>query len=246
MRLCIFGDSHLGCGKAALDAGLVDTDGVDVEFWGADGPLFRQLEMVGGEVHATPEAAERIALVNGRGRTVLSPTDFDMMLVLGARLRTFEFFAPSLHLVRQAGIAASEAVARKATATWMEGTRAYRFARSFAQADACRVVFAPVPFPTEGVLTDPFAGIPLAAEAEEQDLDRIWAPILEKAAADGVTMIRQPAETVTQGCLTKRDYGVENAVAAKDAVHKNGAYGALILTEAIAILRQAKPKLKAG
>lgn len=48
--LCIFGDSHLASLKQALDQGLLDPAGANVEFWGAYGPCFRQLRYREGAI----------------------------------------------------------------------------------------------------------------------------------------------------------------------------------------------------
>ena len=230
-RICIFGDSHLAAAKMALDSGAVDL-GAPYEFWGADGPRFRQLTMQESTIHASEEAAPIVAAVNGKGRKTLSATDFDVFLFYGARLRQSEYYPPLLDFICKPDGSLSSAVRQKLTRRFLMGTRAYRFAMQFAKHKSKpRVFYSPTSFLTEGITENAHAEFPFAHRAKANDRDILRAWLDEEAHTDGITLIHQPEESITAGLFTKSKYAVDNAVAEKDAVHKNGAYGALILSQ---------------
>lgn len=236
-RLCIFGDSHLGSVKQCLDQGLVDLSAYDVEFWGATGPEFRQLDMQNGVITPRGAAAETVARINGKGRKTIAAQDFDLFLFYGARLKTIEFMAPYLHRAADPNSFETDAALRAAAEAWLIMTRAFRFARVFAGAGAS-VVFVPGPLPTEKVkdytIRDRvLQAWPLAAQATAQHRARIWDALEHQAASTGVTLIRQPEQTITNGTFTRFEYAVENAIKSGDTGHKNTSYAALMLEQAL-------------
>ncbi len=235
-KLCIFGDSHLASVKRALDGGLIDMSAFDVEFWGAKGAYFRQLHMQDGAIVAEGEAADMVAAVNGRGRTHLRAQDFDCVLFYGARLRISEFFAPFLERMHGDGVVDSEAVIQAAAETWLTCTRAFRFARVFAEQRDTQVFFAPGPLPTVGakdftIKNRVLQQYPNASKATAADRDLLWRALMQQAGSTGVQLLRQPEETVVGGVFTDARYGVENAQDSEDAGHKSPAFAALMLEQ---------------
>lgn len=235
--LCIFGDSHIGSVAKALDGGLVNLTGFDVEFWGATGPLFRQIDMVDGVIRATgAEAAKVVAQVNGKGRETISAGDFDSFLFYGARLRMADFMGPYLHRLRDPQAAVSAAVLRAAAKGFVNGCRAARMACALASAGKARVFFVPAPLLTADLVDHAAPGqvlaqYPLAGDATPADRDRIWCAVEDVLGASGVTLIRQPEATVVQGVLTARKYAVEGAEESGDIGHKSAEFAALMLVE---------------
>jgi len=234
--LCIFGDSHIGSARRALDAGLVVLEGRRVEFWGAAGPLFRQIDIKDGVVRPEgKEAVEMVAQVNGQGRLTLAAEDFDSFLFYGARLRMAEFMLPYLHFMRDPQRAVSQAVMQAAARQFLRSCRAFRIARSFAATGRTRVFFAPAPLMTLGVLDEtgpgqPMARYPRAVEATAADRGVIWDLFDSLMAEAGITLIRQPEGTVVDGVFTDARFAIEGAQTSGDAGHKSAAFAALMLS----------------
>ncbi|MDP5349331.1 MAG: hypothetical protein NWQ32_13205 [Paracoccaceae bacterium] len=233
--LCIFGDSHIGSVRKALDAGLARLDGFEVEFWGAAGPLFRQIDIKQGVVRPIGKEAEEVVLrVNGKGRAALAPGDFDSYLFYGARLRIAEFMLPYLHHLRDPQQAVSGAVMQAAARQFLASCRAVRIARSFAASGRTRVFFAPAPLMTDGMAgqgaqKQAVGHYPRAVEATAADRSRIWQMFAQLLADDGVTLIAQPEETVVNGVFTHAGFAIEGAQASGDAGHKSPEFAALML-----------------
>lgn len=230
-RICILGDSQLGSVRHALTQGLTTPpDGAEVEFWGAGGPSFRLIDWRKGAIRATGKALETALSINGQGRDHISPGDFDCVIFYGARLRTAEFFGPYAHWAAEHGHLPSAAVLQAAARDFMIRARPYRLAGLLA-AKGCAAVFVPSPFYTKGV-TDMaargrfFDHYPGADRLSAQHRSALWAAMQAVAAADGVTLVPQPDETVTDGVLTREEFAVEGAVESGDNGHKSPAFAA--------------------
>ncbi len=239
IRICIYGDSHLGCLKQALDQGLVDPRGYDIEFWGADGPYFRQLRLQDGVIRPDPEAEERVLLVNGRGRKFLRPGDFDVMFFMGARLRAGEFLEFLRRRMSRSNGFLSRAVVMRVARGWANRTRSYRYAGEIARSGAARVVYFPTPLPT-------FSGRDGATQPGPQEAGRCgdvvalgWSSLSEVAGSDGIDFIRQPDATVTGGLRTRAEFGCAGFAEAGDLVHKNARFGAIVLEQLFGVLEAA-------
>ncbi|NKW72152.1 hypothetical protein HGD85_04135 [Rhodobacteraceae bacterium R_SAG10] len=235
-NLCLFGDSHLGCLKLALSADLVDRRGLEIEFWGADGPYFRQLRLKDGAIRPDSGAVERVELVNGRGRKHLCASDFHAILFMGARLRVGEFLAPFVERMREDNGYLSRAVARRLAGRWLNKTRSYRYAKEMAKTGGATILYFPTPLLTEGAIDSG----PTLAKVEHPKDALIpgfgWDSLCAAARGDGISLIRQPEMTTTVGLHTLSQYGCDHYRALNDPVHKNAAFGAIVLDHAIALL----------
>jgi len=240
--LCIIGDSHLGSVKRAVDAGLIDLAGFETEFWGAQGPTFRQLNLIENAYRAqTDEAAEAVLQVNGQGRAHVAPGDFDVFLFYGARLRMAEFMPPMLQHMAAPNGALSRAVLTAATERFIQGTRAARVAMHFANAGA-RVYFAPTPLFTDGVIDFEKArwavcDFPLAWQADSPQRAPLWQALTDAFAAADVGFVPQPEDTICRGIFTKADYATDGAADTRDVVHKSPAFAAVMLRAFLAQLK---------
>ncbi|MEL6467948.1 MAG: hypothetical protein AAFQ58_23540 [Pseudomonadota bacterium] len=246
-RVCFFGDSQIASARLAMTEGLTSVpDDVDIEFWGATGPAFRQIEWRGGAMRATGAALEIALTINGRGRDHLAPGDFDTFVFYGARLRTAEFFGPYLQWHAAHGTFPSAAALHIAARTFMDDNRAYRNAVTLA-AHGARVIFVPAPLYTNGV-TDLHArgrflhAYPRASEADADARAVLWQAMTAVARSGGVTLVPQPEDTVTNGVLTKAEFACEGAVEVGDTGHKSAAFAARWLQDVwplVTDLRQA-------
>jgi hypothetical protein len=90
--------------------------------------------------------------------------------------------------------------------------------------------------------TDPtrFADVvtPAMAALIPDQVPQFWGILQKAAAEDGIELLSQPPATVTDGLFTDEAYAVVNHVEKRDFEHHNAAYGALILSRAVALARR--------
>jgi len=231
---CFYGDSHLASVKLARDQGLLGEIGDRVSFWGAPGPSFRGLRMLDGRIVPDPDAREDLALVRGDGPETLGPQDYDHFVFYGARMRLGEYLkAVSDHQATMGYL--SDAVLAEATSGWLEGVRAYRFARSFAAAGA-KVFFVPTPLPTKGIVNARAEKRLYRIARRRKQVDRILKGLDARCTADGVHLVLQPGETLTPDLMTRPDFAIDAAQAAKDVVHKSPEFAAIMVGEVVSRL----------
>lgn len=238
-RLCIFGDSHMAAPKEALNQGLVDTSGIDIEFWGNIGRRFRFLTWKNERIEPLDTfTAHRFSKFNEKQRTVLAAEDFDMVLFSGCRLSLYKLFPELLHRRKAPQQWISAGVQRRIIADFLRGFPPYQFARNFAKQGKTAPVFAPISFETEGFGTTVPEKFSAANLANKKDRTAIWDVIDSVMAEDGVGLLRQDERTVVQGCRTKASYAVDNYIEKQDPTHKNAKYGALVLNATLSALRK--------
>lgn len=239
--ICVFGDSHIGSVKLALDAGLIETGGREISFWGADGPSFRGLRWKDGRIVPDEAARDMVAQVSGGARKTLGPDDFDLFIFYGARLRTRTFFWAMLeHMHRPEG-QLSEAALHTTARRWSQKTRAWRFAGAFAAAGA-KVIFVPTSFPSTGVLEAGLEKQRLRIKSTMAERARLWQALHHAASAQGFGLMPQPDNSVTEHTLTAAKYAVPGAAASKDAVHKTPEFAAMMMAGALILADQGRAK----
>ena len=240
-RICVFGDSHFACVKYAFDAGLVDTRGFEVEFWGNIGRRFRYLTWRNDQIETVDQfSAKRFAKTNVHGRQVLNARDFDAILFMGCRIGLFRLFPELLHRRRRPENFVSSGVERRLVRDTLRSSPPYEFAVNMAAQQAAKILIFPTPLNTDGfeeTIPETFAA---AREADAEDRRAVWDRIGAEMQADGITLIPQPDHTVVNGCCTDTRYAVRDYVAREDPTHKNPEFGALIFEEALTVLRGAE------
>ncbi|MEM9577388.1 MAG: hypothetical protein AAF999_10290 [Pseudomonadota bacterium] len=237
-RVCVFGDSHFACAKLALDAGLVDTRGIDLEFWGNIGTRFRHLTWRNGQVEALDDfTASRFAMTNAKGRRSLCARDFDAIFFMGCRIDVCRLFPEALHRRRTPALHTSDGVLKRWFGDFMRRQPPYQFAQAFAAQQQAAILVAPVSFDTDGFEHTIPEAFQNARAAQRSDRQVLWNIVDTLMAEDQIALLPQPEETVVAGCCTHPRYAVAHHVDRKDKTHKNSAYGALILNEALDRLR---------
>lgn len=235
-RLVVFGDSHYACLRHAHRLGLVDVSGTDLEYWGHVGKRFLFLEFRDGAIHPTDDfTANRFAKFNEKGRLFLPPADFDMVLIAGARTQLSPLFRTLLY-ARMHGPFITSGLRRRIVRDFLHTKIGYNFARHCAATGTARIVLSPVALPTEGAPQLEPAVTPEMRAAGAEQRAEIWDTIVDVAAAEGITVIPQPEETVTAGMFTRAAFAIENHVERNDFEHRNPAYGALVFSRALQIL----------
>ncbi len=237
-RLCIFGDSHLGSIKTALDCGMVGFPDSELSYYGLVGPQFRMLDMHAGRIHPrSAAAAKAVAQVAGAGAEVLNPDHHDAFLFYGARLRSAAFLVPFLHRAHHPALWQSRAALEIAAERWLISTRAFRFAAAFA-AMGKRVAFIPAPLFSEGPGMNMIGEYDLATRGGVKDRDVLWDAMITRADAHNVTLLRQPEDTITGGCFTKASFAVDGMAQTGDAGHKSPAFAARWVSDCGAVMRR--------
>lgn len=250
-RLCLIGDSHLASVRRAYQSGVLDLPEYDVEFWGAYGPYFRGMVLQNGNISVRgKEARGKFAEINGRGRTRIAPGDFDLLVLYGCRIRSFEFLGR--HLQYRSGDIGwqSRAALRASAHGFLVSSRAYRIAASFAQENAARVWCVPDPLLTAGVLDHSAPGqfldrFPAATEATGEERAELWSALVAAAADDGVRFVPQPEDTIVEGVFTDPVYAVDEAREKQDAGHKSPEFAARMLAELASNLAEARRAVSA-
>ncbi len=236
LRLAVFGDSHYACLRQAHGLGLVDVSTVDLEYWGHVGKRFNCLELRDGAIMPTDDyTAQRFAKFNEKGRRFLPAADFDMILFAGARTYVAPLFRRVLH-ARAHGPFLSLGLSRRMLRDTLNDQSGYQLAKGLAATGPARIVLSPVAFPTEHPAGPAAELMPEVCSATPEDRAGLWQMAVEIAASDGITLIPQPEETVT-GIFTRADFAVDDHVAKRDYEHRNPAYGALVFSRALALLR---------
>ncbi|MFD1344314.1 hypothetical protein [Litorisediminicola beolgyonensis] len=206
-RLCILGDSHLSAPKRALDAGHALGQRFEVELFGAPGSAFRKIDYVDGLFRCRDTETEEMVLkVNGQRREL--PIDaFDALLIYGARLSSPRFFLPVLEALASPDHAMSAALLDLQVRRFLSSFRTITAARAIAALGRHRVYVAPTPL--YAWTEDPahrsaelIQRHPGARLAEPAHRDRARALLCDAAAAEGVTLLFQPEDTITEGAFT--------------------------------------------
>jgi hypothetical protein len=236
-RFCIFGDSHYACLKQAEVQGLVDVSGVELEYWGHVGGRFRYLEFREGAVHPVDEfTARRFAKFNAKGRMTLPAADFDMILVMGARVYVWRLFHQVLRALAH-GPFLSQGLARRILTDGLRGQAGYHFAAGLASTGTARVLLSPIAYYTADPERFDQAITPEMAALVRDRVPEFWGILHAVAARDGITLIPQPEETVVEGMFTDPAYAVADHVAKRDYEHHNASYGAQILSRVMPMAR---------
>lgn len=238
-RFCIFGDSHYACLKQAELQGLVDVSGIELEYWGHVGGRFRYLQARDGAIHPRDDfTAMRFAKFNAKGRTFLPAADFDAILVMGARVYIWRMFQRVLALLAD-GPLVSEGLQRRLLADNLRQHLGYQLAWGLAASGTARILLAPTAYYTEGFAHLAEAIPPGLAALIPDRVPEFWRYLQEAAAEDGITLLRQPEETVVQGMFTGVDYAVADHLRKPDYEHHNAAFGAAVLAPVLPIVRAA-------
>ncbi|MEX0370076.1 MAG: hypothetical protein AB3N09_05540 [Tateyamaria sp.] len=234
--ICFIGDSQVASVKRALDERVTTPPpNYEIEFWAAPGAEFRQIVFEDGVIRATGPAIPHVTHVNAAGRDHIAVDDFDHLVFYGGRLGVPNYFGSVLQWMSEQPRRPSRAALERSAASFVICTRAYRHARDMA-AQGAHVTYFPAPFNTLGVRDLYRKGyffhhFPAAENATQADRDVIWDALQTVADRDGITLMRQPEETVTKGVLTKAEYMVDGAIEAEDVGHKSPAFAALWLEQ---------------
>lgn len=243
-RLAVFGDSHYACVKNAVDQGRVDLPAqLDLEFWGHVGRRFRRLGFVDGAITPDdPYTAARFAKFSTRKRDKLPIGAFDTVFFMGCRIRSFPAFAKLIRGER-AGACFSKALRRRLIKGSLNSDMHYKIAKAAAAVGGTRIIVLPVSFPTwaEDLVGDRNDRFPFADTTSAEELDMMWDIMECVMKEDGITLIRQPSETVVEGLYTSPTFGVDGFAEKNDYAHRNATFGAIAFERVLQELSRAEP-----
>jgi hypothetical protein len=229
-RLCIFGDSHYACLRQAEAEGLADLSGVELEYWGHVGSGFRFLQVRDGAVHpGDDKVARSFARFNARRRLVLPAADFDGILVMGARVYVWRLFVAVLRAL-ESGPFLSQGLMRRMLVDGFRCQVGYQVTAGLAATRTARIFLAPVAHYTENPAVLAELVTPGMQALIPYRLPEFWRILQAAAAEDGIELLPQPEETVTDGIFTKAEYAVADHLVKGDYEHRNARYGAVILS----------------
>lgn len=231
MRVMLFGDSHLAAVRNGLDQ-FAAPEEIEFEFWGTPGHRFRHISWRDGKI--VPDDAETAAAFsrfNQSGLCELDPAQFDAVVFVGARIRPGAVIPDLLNHVAHPTRHLTREYMRQVLAEHYLNHSTYQMARAMAATRKTRVLMNMVSFETLGKTGRPRA-YKVARQASSEHVALMWDLTRQILDGHGITFVAQPVETVVEGYYTKPEYGL----AGKDAVHKNPAYGAMILREIIRTL----------
>ena len=69
--------------------------------------------------------------------------------------------------------------------------------------------------------------------ADATQRSRIWRLFEQIAQNDRISLVRQPEETVTAGCMTLKSFSRTKVDDGLDSLHRNPEYGALLLEHVV-------------
>lgn len=233
--ICIFGNSHIACLKHALNQKLYATrKAIDFEFWGAAGKRFFKLDFVNGKIVPRNERVlSTVLAVNGMGKKVLDPSDYHAILFMGVGITPVKLFAPQLERIRTSKGVLSQAVFSHLCQDWLASHAFYRIARNIAQSSETRIFLAPSSFPCEIAARFRKGRYAGARKASIQEIDKIWLELETIAKRDGITLIRQPMETMSKGIMGSKAFCRVDVDGELSLSHNNPQYGALILKQLV-------------
>jgi hypothetical protein len=245
-HVCVFGDSHYACLRQAHVDGLADLSGLDLEYWGHVGTRFRHLALRDGAIHPTDAfTARRFAQYNERGRLFLPAADFDAILVMGARVYVGYVMMAQMH-ARCHGPFVSSGLMRRMLTDHLRHQSGYRLAAGLAATGTARILLAPVSFLIRDPMPRPAWLTPEVTALGPELRAAMWGILVDTAAEDGITLLPQAEDTVTDAICTRPDFAVQDHVDRKDYEHKNAAYGARVWAQALPLLGQSQPDIQPG
>ena len=236
-QFSIFGDSHYACLRQAEAEGLADLSGVELEYWGHVGSGFRFLQVRDGAVHpGDDKVARSFARFNAKRRLVLPAADFDAILVMGARVYVWRLFIGVLRAL-ESGPFLSQGLMRRMLVDGFRCQLGYQVTAGLAATGTARIFLAPIAYYTENPEVLGELVTPGMQRLIPERLPEFWRILQEAAAEDGIDLVPQPEETVTQGIFTGAGYAVADHLAKADYEHRNAKYGAVILSRVMPVVR---------
>ncbi|AJE46930.1 hypothetical protein [Celeribacter indicus] len=256
-RVCILGNSHVAAFVAAIDACPDRWPGVSPSFFAAHGHALDRYDLRDGWLVSEDKGARaRIARLTGRDSLRLS--DYDAFVVTGLH---FSIFTPvrvfrelsALDMPSVAGHEtalaegrplASGPMLRAYTADRLARTMAFRLAHKLRAGGDVPVFIASQPRPSRRACATGrrYHGFAQLSERGDGPFVSDWFDRTASAlcAAEGLTFLPQPAQTVEDGIFTREPF-LRGSVrlakrrnlahGAEDVLHANAAFASLLIDD---------------
>lgn len=256
MKLLVLGNSHTACLMEACREGEV-TAGHEVAFFVRSGSGVTDYALQGTRIAASTEA-----MVAFLGRLGLAQEQdlaaFDALVVVASEVSLFPLVQVLNayrvlewgHELREGRPALTEAVLRLAFSEALMATNAARLMADLRAVPALAdrpIHLLPQPFPSERLMK--MGRLPAGAGVRRLVRDGFGPPVAAVfaeelarfAAAFGAVLHLQPAETITQDCLTAEGYSTKarrlfdlnRYQPQEDILHANLAYGRLLMAQVL-------------
>lgn len=247
-RLCLVGNSHIGALRRGWCAIEESHPGVEIDMFGAAGPLFKDIVVADGRLQAGSEAARASFLATG-GRHEAPLADYDAIVVVGGSVRIANIAillkshcppfmnaalvaqgdgdrALRVGLARfyrkEAPIIVSNALLREVMAARAAQGMALALCRQISAATRVPVYHVPTPFPSSDIVTRKPGNVvaQLVALGVGAACARLALSSLRIALGGAADVIEPPAHVLRDGILTDGAYSVGGArLNAKRADH---------------------------
>lgn len=222
MKICIFGNSHLASLKLGWDDLKSSYPDVELIFFGSPNDTLRELDIDNGRlVPNNPVLAEKLKHTSG-GREFVQPAEFDAFLLYG------NFIPP-----RDLSIVLSRAVMTATAIDRFHQSVTWRLARQISTLSRAPIYASPEPASARSNIAERFSAFYSYVD--------VMTALIAGLAAEQLTLIAQPAETMSNAWSTRESF-TKNSVrlatnelrgdvphGERDYRHMNAEYGALYL-----------------
>ena len=229
MRICVIGNSHVGCIKAAWDNLRTDHNRYELTFFAAIDDTLSDLDLIGGKlIPKTPKLATSIAYTSG-GLIEIDIGNFDAFLVYALR---FNF--PRI------SSAFSCALKKQLCADLFDDSLNGKLVRAIRHVSGKPIYVAQTPLPARDEIK--------IASDTLTSYESLSAMMSDAVSAEKASLIRQPATTMDRDNYTLNKFSIGSMRLAtsaamegaphreKDVAHMNVDFGTIWLTAFFSLL----------
>lgn len=252
MRVCLIGNSHIGCLKLGWDDIRLRYPDVELTCFGAVAGTIRELEVSEGCLVTSNETVLANFRLTSGGETVIRPENYDVFLLSGLRLSVITALKLALEYRPDtiAGFDTDHVVSEELfelTLTQLyRQTAAAKIARTLRSVTDKRIVVIPQPMPSERFahrLRGEYAAMFRGSAGER--IAALARAAAEAAIGDLAEIVWQPPSLIVHGAFTPHEYseGSKRFISMTehredDFKHMNAKFGAIVLSGVLNGLRR--------
>jgi hypothetical protein len=250
MRLCIIGNSHIGCFKWAWPTIGPESERFRETFFGAPHKSVCATRLKGNALLPVEDAKPHFKLASG-GLDRIRLDRYDAYLLVGLGFgvgnpgRVYEKHRLARHALAGEFVI-SEACMEESTDDALRSSPALNIARMIRSVSAAPIVVSPTPQPLQKILSVEGGGDSRWSEDDvRQYLYWVFCrSAVRTAAREGISVFLQPEETLRDGFTRWRfGFGAERPA---DYQHMKKEFGHLILSELLPLIRMTGIRKQEG